>query len=334
MATIQTCPNEVLCCIFAHLNIFDLESIARTFNKKLYYTAYPFLSPSIPWIKNARSMLALFPPEEMTPFKPAFAGAIPPLNPTWSTYGHAAPKPPYTHASLGLDPRHDKYVCTSPPDLRSWMKLDGTFGWLEPLDPKMKAEWERYVGAEGEAAVATTEEVDALVKQVAELGLTLPVGFETFVRSKHLHYRIPSCMAWYYQLSPLTKAPKEVDNDAGGYIIKFHYDQQCCAYAYLYMQNDGSHCVLESGDDWHNELGDIEYYDSGKESDDEDESQGFGSDTATLHSLTFEEYLVSVYYEQLLWYGAQPFQGLKDYVAHVYRPYQGDTPYESSVESP
>jgi hypothetical protein len=48
-----------------------------------------------------------------------------------------------------------------------------------------------------------------------------------------------------------------------------------------------------------------------------------GQPDCHLHSLSFEEYLVSIYFESFMGLETEPCQGLKDYISHVYKKHVG-----------
>ncbi|PKS08136.1 hypothetical protein jhhlp_005411 [Lomentospora prolificans] len=340
---VLTLPPELLSHVFSYLNAFDLECVAKTFNRQFYKSVIPTLGPLIPWVNNARRMCKVFPPFDTNDLFPSFPDQIPRFHPDWSNR-HWNGIEGSTCERLGLDPSRGKYYRSSPPDLRSWMKLDGSFEWLAPLDGSVAGSMRPHTGSEGGRPVAEAWRVDAVVKQAKSLGLTLPVGYETFLRSNILHHRIPSSYAWYFDLSKLIECPPTFDNGAGGYLQRFHCDQQYCAFAYLYMNKSGNHCVLYSDDDVYQELGiqetEVEVDDNAPESGGGKrnvEAKGvFSKDNFEIVGLSFEEYLAGVYYEELLSFGAEPFPGLKDYVAHVYRhpaeiePLRGQSKSEST----
>ncbi|KAF5556987.1 hypothetical protein FNAPI_5564 [Fusarium napiforme] len=324
MPSFQTLPPEVTVAILKHLNPFDLLSVLQTFNKALFSAAEIALKPYKEWTRNAQKMVALFPPRSSHSTRrlcPSYPSYIPPLEHDNVSEREEIPRRDYEDFSL--DREGGPYIRCSPPDLITWMKLDGSFEWLEPLDEEMADEMQQYNGVEGNRPVAPKVDVDALVKQVSDLGLVLPKGFEAFVRSDRLHHRIPSASAWYFRLSKLIKCPPAIDDDQGGYLIRFHFDQQHCGFAYLYLSPSGYHCVLLSeidvyacfdGDD---EIhgGQVDVNEGGDADDDSELTKEYFS----IAGLSFEEYLVTVYFEGLLSMEADSFEELDDFVKHVYR---------------
>ncbi|KAH8658076.1 hypothetical protein BX600DRAFT_468614 [Xylariales sp. PMI_506] len=307
MLSLVSCPNEILNLIFSNLNPFDLEAVGETFNRRLYHAVRPLLEQNRWWVSNARRMCAKFAPSKGDTFMPSFPGRLPPFSAALDSDELSGE----SYSSAGVDPTGGPYIRSSPPDLRSWMSLDGSFGWLLPLEEDIACQMEPHNGVEGTRPVASEVKIKALVTTAKDLGLNLPAGFETFLQSDRLHLRIPSYCAWFFELSDIIKAPSIVDGGAGGYIVRFHFDQQCCAFSYLYLDNEGGHCVLMSCVDLYAE----EDAEADLEGEEACEEQG----EIFLVGLTFEEYLATVYYEELLKFQAKPFTGLKNYVRHVYR---------------
>ncbi|KAK3191554.1 hypothetical protein K4F52_002369 [Lecanicillium sp. MT-2017a] len=343
-APILRLPAEILLQILRNLNPFDLESVVKTYNRAFSSAASSLIKPHQAWMKNARAMCALF--ETASPRKycrsliPSFPGHVKQFYPDWSTRRREmADTECY---NLGLDRSRGVYIRSSPPDLRSWMRLDGTFGWLPPLGPEMAKTMERYNGLEGSQPMAEGWQVDAVLKQAAIFGLTLPVGFETFCRSSRFHLRFPSYSAWYFRLGKIIDCPAVVDGGAGGYVMRFYIDQQACAFAYLYLSRSGGHCIIFSSFDVYSSLSSSEIVDAEhpEEEEDEEEEQEDSEDELRkedffIVGLTFEEYLVATYYEELLNFREFSAPGLKDYVRHVYQSpasVEHMRPYNSAIE--
>lgn len=339
MPSILHLPPELLVTILGDLNPFDLLSVLQTFNRNLYGAADPLLRPFKPWIQNAQSMTALFPPETTHSTRrlcPSYPPFIAPFNDDCVSLREEIARK--DQRRLSLDPNNGPYIRCSPPDLITWMKLDGTFGWLEPLRGDLAEEMATYNGVEGDRPMAPKTQVDTLVKQASSLGLRLPTGFESFLRSDTLHHRFPSFSAWYFKLSKLIKCPPSIDDGKGGYLCRFHFDQQSCAFGYLYLSLSGGHCVLVSQTDVYsclNEDGQIEesISDETVDRNEDVQSTGEGEETEeeSIHTdelekeyfsiagLSLEEYLVTVYFEGLLSFEAESSKGLDNFVKHVYR---------------
>ncbi|RGP78370.1 hypothetical protein FLONG3_3506 [Fusarium longipes] len=297
MPSISSLPPEVTVAILQHLNPFDILSILWTFNKALYGAAKIAFKPYKEWARNTKRMTILFPPQSTHSSRrlcPSYPSHIPPFSEDIISLREEIPRKEYNE--LSLNAKCGPYIRCSPPDLITWINLDGTFEWLKPLDEEMAET----------RAVASKTEVDALLKKASELGLIVPPGFEAFVRSDKLHHRFPR--TWFFNLSKLIKCPASIDDGQGGYLCRFHSEEQLCAFAYLYLSPDGHHCVLVSQVDIY------ETFDEDNSDTDEFEKADF-----FIAGLSFEEYLVTVYFEGLLRLRAEPFQGLVHFVKHVYR---------------
>ncbi|CAI6089661.1 unnamed protein product [Clonostachys chloroleuca] len=311
MANILTIPPEVVMNILGRLDPFSLESVAKTLSSRLYYPAAQLLAPCKGWMENARAMCKVFNPRGSRGVQPSYPGYLPVLA-DHHLVRDEIPKRDYQ--GLGLDQERGPYVRSSPPDFQSWIDLDGSFSWLQSLEKKIADEMEPHTGREGDRPVATKAQIESLVAKAEELGLKLPAGFEAFMADNRLHHRIPSYSAWYFNLSKLVRCPSSVDNGGGGYIVRFYWDQQACAFAYLYLSQSGHHCILMSMLDLYEEM----ELDEEEIEDGHDGNGDVDKDDILMVALTFEEYLAMVYYEELLEFRAKPFTGLCKYVKHTY----------------
>jgi hypothetical protein len=74
--------------------------------------------------------------------------------------------------------------------------------------------------------VISLDQIDALKDACVKLGLTLPKGFEQFMKTLELRNRIPSCAACFWICDPLVKL-KSMHNDAlDGYVCNIYVSQQ------------------------------------------------------------------------------------------------------------
>ena len=327
MASISSLPPEVTVIILKHLNPFDILNVLRTFNKALYNAAEIAFDPYKEWTRNAKRMTALFPPQSTHSSRrlcPSYPGHIPPFSEGEVSLWEEIPRKDYDH--LSLDPKQGPYIRCSPPDLITWMDLDGSFEWLKPLNKETAETMVEYNGNKGSQPVASKAEVDALLKKASKLGLIVPPSFEAFVRSDKLHHRFPSSLAWSFKVSKLIKCPAGIDDGQGGYLCQFHLEHQLCAFAYLYLSPAGGHCVLVSQVDVYegiDEDDEITGEDAAGEGEEVDEDSGdmdcFEKGDFSIAGLSFEEYLVTVYFEGLRRFEAEPCEGLVSFVKQVYR---------------
>ena len=324
MAAGITClPLEVLQLIFKFLNPFDLESVARTYHRVLYSASSPLLRPHKDWISNARHMTRLFQSQKLKHrtkrLLPSFPGHIKPLE-TDDTLQELAKR---DYEACGLDPAGGPYLRTSPADLRTWMKLDGSLTWLQPLDKKLRKIMAEYSDSQRGKPLAEHDEAEHLSDQARNQGLVLPSGFVSFTRSTEYQHRLASTSAWFFTLGRMIPCPPKVDNGEGGYLVMFHSDQQGCGFAYLYLSpQNGHHCVLFSFTNLY-EYEDVAEAETSQERNNA-KTENVVKEDFTLAGLTFEEYLVERYYTEILLFRghgatATPSEGLKNFVGAVYR---------------
>lgn len=322
MLSIDLLPPELIREVLSNLSPFDLEEVAKTFNKPLYQTAIRLLEPNQQWVKHTREALTIFPPgnsvSQQQLLSP-FPGHVQPLAADW---GLSRTEFPTSRCKeFGLDPAKAPYFRTSPPVLGNWLKFDGNLAWLSPLNEDLASTMQVYQDQGGQP-LAQGWQVDILAKQVKGLNLTLPKGFETFIRSSVLHYRMASHFAWYFKLSKLIKCPAAVDGARGGYIVRFYCDQQYCAFDYLYLSKSGNHFIIRSYLDFYEDYADdeiaIEDEAPGEEGEKEDEHD-WSNDEVSLVGLNFEEHLATVYFEEILNFETTPSPELIEYVQYVYK---------------
>lgn len=322
MLSIHLLPPEIIREILSNLSPFDLEEIAKTFNRSLHQPAIRLLEPKKEWTKNAKEALAVFPPgtsASQRQLVSPYPDHVQPLAADWGLSRTEFPKARYKE--FGFDPANGPYFRTSPPDLGNLLKLDGSLAWLRPLNENLASTMQVYQDQGGQP-LAQGWQVDILTKQVKDLDLVLPQGFEAFISSKVLHYRMASHFAWYFKLSKLIKCPAVVDGGRGGYIVRFYCDQQYCAFDYLYLSKSGNHCIIRSYHDFYEDLSDDEIIGEGEAEREEGESVGehdWSKDDVSLVGLTFEEHLATVYFEEMLNFETTSSPALIEYVQHVYK---------------
>jgi len=278
-------PPELLSLICSQLRSFEIEHVARTFNKHLYPICLPFLAHRLAMQRHAKRMLSIFGEGVCTLQE-------------------------HDYKRLGFESKHGPFSSLALPNL-DYLDLRGDLSWLKPLDDwtvkakKMKALYQ--------VAAASNPQVDELVASAKRLELALPVEFVRFIRNKELQYHIPSSSASYFKLSEagLMKCPASVDGGAGGYLIRFLCDQQGCGYWALYLAPGGNHCVISTvrdpqGEDAYSEEEDEEMVDEGVVTQAElDKAKQEGvpialidSDGVSLAGAGFEEFLAAMYFEE------------------------------------
>lgn len=322
MQPIDLLPPELIREILSNLSPFDLEEVAKTFNKSLYHTAIRLLEPKKQWIKHTKEALTIFPPGNSVSQQQLLSPYPNHVRPLAADWGLSRTEFPTGRCKeFGLDPVNAPYFRTSPPELGNWLKFDGGLAWLSPLHDDLASIMQVYQDHGGQP-LAQRWQVDILAKQAKDLNLVLPQGFEAFLRSSVLHYRMPSHFAWYFKLSKLIKCPAAVDGGRGGYIVRFYCDQQYCAFDYLYLSKSGNHFIIRSHQDFYQNLSDEEIVSEGEANGAEGESANehdWTKDDVSLVGLNFEEHLATVYFEEILNFETTPFPELIEYVQHVYK---------------
>ena len=171
-------------------------------------------------------------------------------------------------------------------------ELRGDWSWLQAsklVDPSIAKEKRR----------ANVKAVRSLKDEVTGVGLNLPDSFTRFLSEPGLAERVRSNTCCYLDVSDgLATSPV-----AGGYLVRFLADSQCCLFWYLYLAPNGDHAVLSSGD----------YYGS------QSEEQGFYSyelaegplarrpEDISFAEESFEAFMWRFWIENEIWFAA--FEG-------------------------
>ncbi|RSL60072.1 hypothetical protein CEP54_006935 [Fusarium duplospermum] len=305
-----TLPQELLLKVVKELHLADVETLAQTFNKRIHATCMPFITKRIAARKHSNRMKECFGTHE--------------------THRHLYKVSGDVAEQLGFDGVDEISIPPGPTSVE-YLNLNGGLSWLVPLPPQTEQAMMAY--HQGPAA-KSGRFIDKLIRDAKKLGLELPPGFVTFMRSEELQYRIPSAQAAYFTLAEdgFRKCPDKIDNGLGGYIIRFFVDQQWCWIWNLYIYPGGS-AVLGSSDDLNLDPKEAEdlLLEEGmatQEEIDRAKKMGFpltypmGNDLV-LHSLGFEEFLATTYYEELIFFvmggEGEVSKGLRDYLDHNYR---------------
>jgi hypothetical protein len=193
-------PRELLAHVLSYLRPFEVERVARTFNKTLTPLCIPLLATRATAFRNARAITARF-----IDLRLDADGA---LEAAYARAGLADDYGPFSAPALA-----DQDLFTA----FDHLALDGDLHWLAPLDERTAKEMARYHPPQ---AAASAARMAALEKTVCELGLKLPKCFARFMTDHTLQTRVPSYGAAYFVLGDLVKLR------GGGYVIKFYSDQQ------------------------------------------------------------------------------------------------------------
>ncbi|KAH7266470.1 hypothetical protein NW759_015005 [Fusarium solani] len=316
-------PQELLLKVVKELHLADVETLAQTFNRRIHATCMPFLTKRIAARKHSNRMKECFGTHEAR--------------------GHLYKLSGDVAEQLGFDGVDEISIPEGPTSVE-YLDLNGDLSWMEPLDPHTAQSMEPY--HQGPAA-EDPKLIDKLIADAEKLGLELPPGFVTFMRSEELQYRIPSAQAAYFTLAEdgFRKCPDKLDNGLGGYIIRFFVDQQWCWVWNLYIY-PGGNAVLGSPGDLNcdpEEAADqlLEEGRATQEEIDKAREMGFPLTYAmendlVLHSLGFEEFLATTYYEELMFFvmheETKVSKGLRDYIDHNYRKKGGQAKEEEVQE--
>ncbi|KAJ4185349.1 hypothetical protein NW767_004411 [Fusarium falciforme] len=313
-------PQELLLKVVKELHLADVETLAQTFNRRIHATCMPFLTKRIAARKHSKRM------------KECFG--------TYNTQSHLFKLSEDIAEQLGFDGVDEISIPDGPTSVE-YMNLNGDLFWMEPLDPHTARRMEPH--HRGPAA-GDPKLIDKLIADAEKLGLELPPGFVTFMRSEELQYRIPSAQAAFFLLGEdgFRKCPDKIDNGLGGYIIRFFVDQQWCWVWSLYIYPGGCAVLGSPGDtNCDPEEAASQLLKEGRATQEEiDRAREMGfpvtyamENDFVLHSLGFEEFLATTYYEELMFYVMNYEQtgiskGLRDYLDHNYRKKGGQAKEE------
>ncbi|RMJ11791.1 hypothetical protein CDV36_008562 [Fusarium kuroshium] len=320
MVLLLTLPQELLLKVVKELHLADVETLAQTFNKRIHATCMPFLTKRIAARKHSNRMKECF-------------GAVETRSHLFKLSGDVAEQ-------LGFDGVDEIEIPQGPTSVE-YLNLNGDLSWMVPLDPQT------MMGYDQGPAARNPKFIDKLIADAKKLGLELPPGFVTFMRSEELQYRIPSAQAAYFTLAEdgFRKCPDKIDNGLGGYIIRFFVDQQWCWVWNLYIYPGGS-AVLGSPGDLNRDPKEAadQLLEEGRATQEEiDRAKEMGFPLAyamendlVLHSLGFEEFLATTYYEELIFFTMDGetgvSEGLRDYLDHNYRKKKEDVQGEKKVQ--
>ncbi|KAM0429344.1 hypothetical protein ACHAPT_006559 [Fusarium lateritium] len=321
--TLLSLPQELLVKVVKELHLSDVETLAQTFSKRIHATCMPFLTKRIAARKHANRMTECFGPV--------------------ATHNHLSKLSGEIAGLLGFDGVGEIALPDGPTSVE-YLNLNGDLSWMEPLDQHTAGAMEgHHLGP----ATKDSKLIDKLIADAEKLGLELPDGFVTFMRSEEMQYRIPSAQAAFFTLGEdgFHKCPESMDNGLGGYVIRFYVDQQWCWIWNLYLY-PGGHAVLGSSRNLNchpKEAADLllEAEKATQEEIDRAEEMGFpltyaGDNDLVLHSLDFEAFLATTYYEELVFFviheDAKVSKGLRDYLDHNYRRKEKQAQEEQAQE--
>lgn len=253
--------------------------------------------------------------------------------------------PEHCYDALGLSPEHGPYTCdTNALANLEYLELDGDLYWLMP--PSVDTAEDSGDGDTDNFVSQTI--LDDVVKQTKRLDVILPDSFVNLMGSKKSVDRVPTSDGWRFALGPLMKCPANIDQGAGGYLVKFHENSTEGKWAkwmlYLDLGENKSHCVLSCWcdiDDYTDYLAMDKYYSSGiangsftETEVDEAKKDGVAiafcwnqrtrSRAHWVATISFEDFIAQWYFgillRSLIKDAKQPASpALKQYVVHTYK---------------
>jgi hypothetical protein len=146
---------------------------------------------------------------------------------------------PATHELWGIQGRTYGFIPHELLPPLPFEGFDGSFSWLPARDRR---------GLEFEDRLGSTTGLPQFEDEARQQGLVLPESFKHFVSTPRLYGSVRSSTDCYLEFSPGLIADPA---GAGGRMLRFLNDSQCCMLWYLYLGADGTHAVLASA--WHDQ---------------------------------------------------------------------------------
>ena len=122
------------------------------------------------------------------------------------------------------------------------VELRGEFQWLSSLESHLQSVMSDHRSPQGERNKLAAR-LERLMASAPRFGLKLPEAFIKFMSTPALQDEIPSCTACYFDLPDRIVQSPVGDNS---YLIRFLNDQQGVLFWYLYLNQQGNHCVVVS----------------------------------------------------------------------------------------
>lgn len=220
-------PPELLLNVVSHLRGYEVERLARSFNKAVYGACLPRLRIRFASQRNAKEMIRRFSdigsnPGHCPVYEETYHGLR--LN---SLFGPFNPQP-----QLSLE----------------YQELDGDLSWLgtgvsiyEHVADLTGRDRFTHVGEN----MSSAREAE-LRGEARRLGFVIPEAFFTLMTNAQLRKRLPPGFGHYFSLGKLRKCSSLLDGGIGGYLIRFLRDGNDHRMWMLYLdpgENKG-HCVL------------------------------------------------------------------------------------------
>jgi hypothetical protein len=226
-ACILRLANELLLQIISYLRAFEIERLARTFNRRLTDACLPHLQSRIAGARNRRLMMDSFSTKDYNYF---YDFDINKLFHSWLAETHTfSPPPTDTFANL------DHF------DLR------GDLSWIYPTpSEELQTMFPSPIFTRN-PPIATAEQMDGLVSAASKLGVSLPLSFRRFMVDEDLHNRFPYCGEGF-TTSPFVKL--DLEAHGVGYATTFLGRDENDLTFYLFAGDQGRTGVISMQRTW------------------------------------------------------------------------------------
>jgi hypothetical protein len=228
-AWILRLANELLLHIISYLRAFEIERLARTFNRRLTDACLPHLQGRIAGARNRRLMMNTFTIKDYNFF---YDSDINELFHSWFAKTHTFSPPP-TDAFANVD----------------HFDLRGDFSWMYPTQSEELRTTFHPILFTRNPPIATAEQIDELVSAASALGVSLPPCFRRFMIDEELHNRVPY-LDRNFTTSPFVKLDLEVHGV--GYATPFFRstDLEIGETFYLFAGDQGCTGVIRMNNSW------------------------------------------------------------------------------------
>jgi hypothetical protein len=227
-AWILRLANELLSHIISYLRAFEIERLARTFNRRLTYVCLPHLQNRIAGARNRRLMMDSF---EVKDYEVFVDTEISDLFHSWGlaeTHAFSAP-PMDTFANL------------------DHFDLQGDLSWIYPTpSEELQTMFPSPIFTRN-PPIATAEQMDGLVSAASKLGVSLPLSFRRFMVDEDLHNRFPYCGEGF-TTSPFVKL--DLQAHGVGYATTFLGRDKDDLTFYLFAGDQGRTGVISINHTW------------------------------------------------------------------------------------
>ncbi|KAJ4265547.1 hypothetical protein NW762_004836 [Fusarium torreyae] len=303
-------PLELIPEIAGYLITSDVESLVRTFSKRLYQLCIPRLAKKIVARKNAKRMIEIFGQPRFNSRLDAFDGYVPDED---------------IAQFLGFLPGDKLRWLQGPPNF-DYPDLNGDLSFLE----------DNKGFPDHGPAIESIAHIESIVTGAERLGLVLPDGFVKLMSDVNLQALISTRLVAHFTLGEIIrKCPAEVDKGAGGYLVTIAREEdpklEWCLY--LCPGEGGGHCMLRVTTtidaDRHLKAKILLITETATQEEIERaQEEGFPlayilEDSMRLEGTSFEEFVATIYHKQLTYFmidegGAEVTSSLREYLRRHY----------------